>query len=616
MLKRLLLAVALVGAFVPCGAEATSTIDTTQPVQGVPYNAAPIRQNFGAAANDINALQRLNAGATAPSSPGTGTLWLQTPSSGTTYTLKMYVSTTHSWVPIAAFDAAAGLLMPPVGGGTLPSLVSAGTTNLGSVPQAALYVTGVQSIASFGSSAPAGQIKFVIFTDTPTLIYNATFMLLPGAADLTVAAGDMALAMSLGGGRWKVVPVNGAGSGSTVVAGCGLEREASGSSQTLSWSGRTAYTDANGDVFLSPDSNYNALTDALTTVRTWVLPPAAFMRPGCIIKIADEAGGVNSSNQLILGTSGTDLINGGAGYALDAAYSSALAISDGVSNWTVLAGAGTTTSGVVAGCGLASRLVGADTEVSASGYRAYTDADGDVLLSPSDNYNALTDALTTERIWTLPPASFVLPGCAIKIADEWGGLTAVNRLIIETSGADLINGGAGYPMDAGYSALYVISDGVSEWTVIANVVGIACADLIDSGTACLADTGTSGHTVPFLDGINIWSGDNAFATVRGTVRSVSGTTDTLSSADCGGTVVYTSASAVTVETFTNAAPTYSCSIAIYQKGIGAVSIANGVSATSVSSHACTKTFGQYAILGLFVQPGAPSEWNIGGDCAP
>lgn len=37
-----------------------------------------------------------------------------------------------------------------------------------------------------------------------------------------------------------------------------------------------------------------------------------------------------------------------------------------------------------------------------------------------------------------------------------------------------------------------------------------CGDLLDAGTACTANTGTSGHTLPFLDGNNTFSGSNIF----------------------------------------------------------------------------------------------------------
>ena len=150
-----------------------------------------------------------------------------------------------------------------------------------------------------------------------------------------------------------------------------------------------------------------------------------------------------------------------------------------------------------------------------------------------------------------------------------------------------------------------------------------CSDLLDSGTACTADTGTSDATLGFLNadksdsGNNIFSGINKFTTVNGTPRTVAGTSDTLSAADCGKSVVYTSSSAVTVTTLANIiSGTDSCAIAIYQEGTGAVSITAGAGAASVSPHSCTKTYARYATLGLFVEPNNPSTWVIMGDCIP
>src|SRR3954451_7578714 len=58
MNARLLLAAAfMIGGVV--SAWAGSTIDPTKPVSGLPYTSAPIRNNFQALINDINALQQL-----------------------------------------------------------------------------------------------------------------------------------------------------------------------------------------------------------------------------------------------------------------------------------------------------------------------------------------------------------------------------------------------------------------------------------------------------------------------------------------------------------------------------------------------------------------------------
>lgn len=147
---------------------------------------------------------------------------------------------------------------------------------------------------------------------------------------------------------------------------------------------------------------------------------------------------------------------------------------------------------------------------------------------------------------------------------------------------------------------------------------LTCSGLDDGGTACPANVGVAGHTLPFLDGDNAFSGTNVFNTVRGTVRTVSGTTDTLTAADCGRGVSYTSGTDVTVTTFANAAPTATqiCTIGLVQKGAGLILLVDGAGATHLSAGSCTKSFGQGALVSLLVTGDAPSEWVWGGQCAP
>jgi hypothetical protein len=185
----------------------TSSIDTTEPVVGAPYNAAPIQQNFQFAANDIEALQSLNFGPTAPSNPETGTFWLQGQQNATTYTLFMWTNQGAAWVPIASLDVANNIWMPPIGGGALPTLLSAATTDLGSVPQSALYISGVNTIVSFGTSAPLGTVKRVIFQSSLRVVYNSVTMILPGAANLTTSSGDIGTFLHVGPqpGSWELV---------------------------------------------------------------------------------------------------------------------------------------------------------------------------------------------------------------------------------------------------------------------------------------------------------------------------------------------------------------------------------------------------------------------------
>jgi hypothetical protein len=120
-------------------------------------------------------------------------------------------------------------------------------------------------------------------------------------------------------------------------------------------------------------------------------------------------------------------------------------------------------------------------------------------------------------------------------------------------------------------------------------------------------TGSSGHVLPFLDGSNTWSGRQTFGPVVGAVTTQTGTTYTLAATDCGTTIVFTNIAAITVTTL-NSLPA-GCAVAIEQGGSGQVTIAAGSGTTQHSAHSFTKTYGQYAILGLFV------DINAGGSAA-
>jgi hypothetical protein len=134
-----------------------------------------------------------------------------------------------------------------------------------------------------------------------------------------------------------------------------------------------------------------------------------------------------------------------------------------------------------------------------------------------------------------------------------------------------------------------------------------CVGVNSDGTNYVLDltgplaTGTSGHTIPYLDGSNTWSGTQTFGAVVGTVTTQSGTIYTLTSSDCGTTVRFSNGSAVTVTIPQGLA--VGCVIAIEQAGAGQVSV-NGSAVTPAtlhSAHAYTKTSGQWAVIGIFTE---------------
>lgn len=81
-------------------------------------------------------------------------------------------------------------------------IASATTTNLASATGWYLDITGTTTITGFGT-VNEGQLYMLRFTGVLTLTYNATSLILPGAASITTAAGDVAFMMSLGSGNWR-----------------------------------------------------------------------------------------------------------------------------------------------------------------------------------------------------------------------------------------------------------------------------------------------------------------------------------------------------------------------------------------------------------------------------
>ena len=83
------------------------------------------------------------------------------------------------------------------------AVASAATTAIGA-PGTALYtkITGTSAINSFGTVA-AGTLRILEFEGALTLTHNATSLILPGAANITTRAGDVALFISEGSGNWR-----------------------------------------------------------------------------------------------------------------------------------------------------------------------------------------------------------------------------------------------------------------------------------------------------------------------------------------------------------------------------------------------------------------------------
>lgn len=91
--------------------------------------------------------------------------------------------------------------------GAAATIASATTTNLASTPSGNITISGTTTITGFGTAAD-GVKKAVTFSGALTLTHNGTSLILPGAANITTAAGDTALVQSLGSGNWRVANYN------------------------------------------------------------------------------------------------------------------------------------------------------------------------------------------------------------------------------------------------------------------------------------------------------------------------------------------------------------------------------------------------------------------------
>jgi hypothetical protein len=154
------------------------------------------------ASQTIAAVLSCQKGSTAPANVGGSTVdglcWID--DSVAPNILKRYIN--GGWAVEGFLDPSTSTFVGVIGGG-LGSIASASTTDLNSVPQANVTITGTTTIASFGSASPAGIEKTIRFSGALTLT-NSSSLTVPGGFDLTTAANDRAKVTHLGSGNWEI----------------------------------------------------------------------------------------------------------------------------------------------------------------------------------------------------------------------------------------------------------------------------------------------------------------------------------------------------------------------------------------------------------------------------
>jgi hypothetical protein len=227
--------------------------------------------------NALAALGSSMKGPNAPPAPIAGLMWLDddTPSASL-WTLKMYDGA--DWIEIGRLNVTTNVFTVAEGSFAPVDIASAATTDIGASASPNVRITGTTSITSFGTVA-AGTRRFLAFAAALTLTHNATSLILPGAANITTAAGDTAVARSLGSGNWVIesftraagLPISATATGAalvaaadaaaarTVISVAALPTNAAGAGQVVSFAtaNATAYTLPSGGSWLYFALNFN-----------------------------------------------------------------------------------------------------------------------------------------------------------------------------------------------------------------------------------------------------------------------------------------------------------------------------------------------------------------------
>ncbi len=129
------------------------------------------------------------------------------------------------------------------------TLASNTTTSLGTATSNNVLITGVTTINSFGTAASlTNPIYFIQFQGILQLTYNATSMILPGAANITTAAGDSAMVevTNAVSGYWRMIAYFSQAAGGALGTAASKNTGTSGNTVPLLdgnniWSGTNRY---------------------------------------------------------------------------------------------------------------------------------------------------------------------------------------------------------------------------------------------------------------------------------------------------------------------------------------------------------------------------------------
>ena len=206
---------------------------------------------------------------------------------------------------------------------TTTDAASATTTDIGAVATPRIRITGTTTITSFGTEA--NKLRFVHFADALTLTHHGTTLILPGAANITTAAGDAAIFASDNSGNWRCLSYTRA---SGVVDLATVAESATGTNTTRAVTPAGLFP-AEADIAsattcaIGAATSTNVRVTGTTTITGFGTVASGILRRG---RFADA---------LTLTHHGTSLILPGAANITTAAGDTFEALSLGSGNWLV-----------------------------------------------------------------------------------------------------------------------------------------------------------------------------------------------------------------------------------------------------------------------------------------
>ena len=275
---------------------------------------------------------------------------------------------------------------------TEQSIASAATTDLSSsVNQSRVKITGTTTITSLGGGE--NLLRFVRFAGALTLTYNATSLILPGAANITTAAGDTAIFVSDPSGNWTcvnysrasglaVLPPTASAVGALPITGGTL-------TGALNWETADTIASASTVAIGAATSNY-VIISGTTTITAFDTIAQGAVRWVCF------------SGALTLTNNSTSLILPGGANITTAAGDCAELISEGSGNWRCTNYSPANGRAVAPPSGMASLTATAQAFSGGLRVSSYSIATGSVTLDPGNGPLQYITAKTSAWAITAP----------------------------------------------------------------------------------------------------------------------------------------------------------------------------------------------------------------------